>query len=335
MDREQEEMQFLGLFDIYIESYKVIYRCRKIFSQITLSLVLPLAIIFLAQKEVSQLIFSNLTHTESQLENSQPGSPRYQRLSDHLTSDFAALLLFKFVYLTCLIVFSLLSTSAVVYTVACVYTARDLSFRKVMSVVPKVWKRLMLTFLSTFLVFFVYNIVATASLVIWFFLALSFRFLADIPLWVGVAVYTVGLLYMSIIWQLANTVSVLEDSYGFKAMSKSKHLLKGKMVLGVVFFLKLHLALFLVNVIFKKFVVDGPHFHLGMLGRVGFGLLCLLVLFKLVVFGLVTQTVIYFVCKSYHHENIDKSALSNHLEVYLGEYVPLKSKDVQLEQYQV
>nr|GMC67020.1 Forkhead box protein [Ipomoea batatas] len=116
---------------------------------------------------------------------------------------------------------------------------------------------------------------------------------------------------MSIIWQLANTVSVLEDSYGFKAMSKSRQLLRGNMVLGVVFFLKLHLALFVVNVIFKRFVANGWHFDLGMSARIGFGLMCLLVLFKLVVFGLVTQTVIYFVCKSYHHENIDKSTLSD------------------------
>ncbi|KAK4387356.1 hypothetical protein Sango_2342200 [Sesamum angolense] len=44
-------------------------------------------------------------------------------------------------------------------------------------------------------------------------------------------------------------------------------------------------------------------------------------------------TVIYFVCKSYHHENIDKSALSDHLEVYVGDYVPLKGKDIQLKEY--
>lgn len=330
-------MQFLGLFDTYVESYKVIYRCRKIFSQITLSLILPLTIIFLAHKEVSHLFFSSLSHTEFQLENAQPGSARYHRLSDHITSEFVALIIFKLAYLTFLLIFSLLSTSAVVYAVACVYTARDLSFHKVMSVVPKVWKRLMVTFLSTFLVFFVYNMVAVIAFVLWIFVALSYDAYSNTPLWIGGAIYTVGFLYMSIIWQLANVVSVLEDSYGFKAMSKSRHLLKGKMILGVLFFLKLHFSLWVVNVIFKKFVENGGWHgsHVGTLGRVGFGLLCLVVLFKLIVFGLVTQTVIYFVCKSYHHENIDKSALSDHLEVYLGEYVPLKSKDVQLEQYQV
>lgn len=35
-----------------------------------------------------------------------------------------------------------------------------MSFKKVMSVVPKVWKRLMVTFLSIFVAFFAYNAVA-------------------------------------------------------------------------------------------------------------------------------------------------------------------------------
>lgn len=51
--------------------------------------------------------------------------------------------------------------------------------------------------------------------------------------------------------------------------------------------------------------------------------------------ALVVQTVIYLVCKSYHHENIDKSILADHLEVYLGEYVPLNGKAVQMESLSV
>jgi hypothetical protein len=48
MEREQEEMQFLGVFGIYKEAYKIIFSWRKIFSQITLALILPLSFILLA-----------------------------------------------------------------------------------------------------------------------------------------------------------------------------------------------------------------------------------------------------------------------------------------------
>jgi hypothetical protein len=44
---------------------------------------------------------------------------------------------------------------------------------------------------------------------------------------------------------------------------------------------------------------------------------------------------VYLVCKSYHHESIHKSNISDHLEVYLGDYVPLKAIDVQMEQFEV
>ncbi|WVZ14547.1 hypothetical protein V8G54_012113 [Vigna mungo] len=55
------------------------------------------------------------------------------------------------------------------------------------------------------------------------------------------------------------------------------------------------------------------------------------------VFGVVLSVVSVPTCDqtSYHHQNIDKSALSDHLPVYHGEYEPLKAKDVQMEESHV
>lgn len=128
-------------------------------------------------------------------------------------------------------------------------------------------------------------------------------------------------------------VSVLENSYGVKAMIKSRELLKGKMGLGILIFLVLNVIFIVIQILFKVEVVQG--WRLGSMERTAFGIVCFSLLSVFFLFGLVIQTVLYFVCKSYHHENIDKSALSDHLEAFLGEYVPLKARDVQLEQYQV
>ncbi|RXI00025.1 hypothetical protein DVH24_030515 [Malus domestica] len=143
-------------------------------------------------------------------------------------------------------------------------------------------------------------------------------------------VYFIGFVYLTLIWQLASVVSVLEEARGIKAMAKSKALLKGNMWVATIIFFKLNVLAALLQFGFQQLVVRGRSF--GLVDRVAYGVICLLLLFKLILFGLVIQTVLYFVCKSYHHENIDKSALSDHLEVYLGDYVPLRSKDVQLEQ---
>ncbi|XP_058189426.1 uncharacterized protein LOC131307016 [Rhododendron vialii] len=139
---------------------------------------------------------------------------------------------------------------------------------------------------------------------------------------------------MTVVWELASVVSVLEDIKGFKAMTKSSNLIQGKMWIAIVIFLKLHFAKLGIQILFESIVVDTESLF-GVAGRLGIGFLCLLMLVKVFLFGLVIQTVIYFACKSYHHENIDKSLLSDHLEVYLGEYVPVKAKDAQLEEFDV
>ncbi|MBA0710771.1 hypothetical protein Golax_010038 [Gossypium laxum] len=331
MDREQEEMQFLGFFGIYKESYKVIIACRKIFSKITLSLILPLSFIYLLHMEVSSLLFRKIIHTKVELDEAQSPA-KAQKLHDLISNEMAYFWLFKAAYFTLFLIFSLLSTSAVVYTIACIYTARELTFGKVMSVVPKVWKRLMVTFLCTFLTMFVYHVVAIFIMVSSVILLLGSD-AVDAVLAILLVLYFVGFLYMTIIWHLASVISVLEECYGFQAMLKGKNLIKGKLWVAIIIFLKLIISLVIIQAAFQSLVVHGS--SLGIAMRVVYAIICFLLLSKLILFVLVIQTVIYFVCKSYHHENIDKSALSDHLEVYLGEYVPLKAKDVQLEQFQV
>ncbi|KAJ0547875.1 hypothetical protein HanRHA438_Chr08g0361801 [Helianthus annuus] len=332
MDREQEELQFLGLFGIFKESYKIIVSWRKIFAQITLTLILPLTFIFLAHIEISHSLFKDIKHTEFEKEITRPGTKRYNNLSDTLSSEWITFWLFKVAYFTVLLILSLLSTAAVVYTIASIYTGRELTFKKVMSVVPKVWKRLMVTFLCMFAAFFVYNFFA-ASIIVICFVILPNSVVSAIILYVVLIVYLMGFVYMTVIWQLASVVSVLESSYGIKAMTKSMDLIKGNRVVAVAIFFLLNLSLGLIQFLFSLMVVHGSSYQAWK--RVGFGVLCFVLLLALFLFGLVIQTILYLVCKSYHHENIDKGDLSNHLESYLGEYEPLNGKEVQLEQYDV
>ncbi|KAF8377096.1 hypothetical protein HHK36_030469 [Tetracentron sinense] len=329
MDREPEELQFLGSFGIYKEACKIIFSWRKIFTQITIALIIPLTFIFLAHIEISGILLSKIHHNEITLDQTQIDSPKYNKITDHISSEWATIWLFKITYFIFFLVLSLLSTSAIVYTIACIYTAKEVTFRKVMSVVPKVWKRLMVTFLVSFLIIFVYNIVAVLTLILVVLLIGNTKF-GEIILVLLIIIYLIGLLYVSIVWHLASIVSVLEDVYGVQAMIKSKNLIKGKMGVAIFIFLKLNIAFTIIQVTFERLVVHGE--SLGMGNRVGYGILFFLLLLILILFGLVVQTVIYFVCKSYHHENIDKSSLADHLEVYQGEYVPLKEKDLQLEQ---
>lgn len=310
---------------------KIISRWRNIILRITATLILPLSFVFLSNIEISILLSGKIMHNEDALDRTRQGTASYNKISDVLTNEWTEYWLIKAVYFTFLLTFSLLSTSAVVYTIACIYSGKEITYKKVMSVVPMVWKRLMITFLCNFAILIVYNILTF----LFFFLLLLLFVGNDIGraftiMALVAVVYFIGLVYISVIWQLASVISVLEDSYGFKAMLKSKALIKGKMGISMAIFLVVNLCLLGTQLLFEKFVVIDR--STGVVGRVGFACLSLWVVCGIFLVGLVLQTVIYFVCKSYHHENIDKSILSDHLEVYLGEYLPLKARDIQMEQ---
>ncbi|KAI6699852.1 hypothetical protein NL676_014176 [Syzygium grande] len=332
MDRDQNELQFLGFLGVYRETSKIILKWRKIFAQITLTLILPLCVTFLAHSLVSQLLSYKILDHEITRDDTWADDPKYRNLSRTLEKEWIAFWLVRFGYFIFIFIFSLLSTSAVVSTVACVYAAKQVTFKKIMSVVPRVWKRLMVTFFWSFGIFFVYNVVAVGLLIAW--LLILRQYSVGPALGIAVAVillilYVIGFVYITMIWQLASVISVLEDAYGRKAMVKSKRLMKGKMGLSIWCFLGVLVCAVLVQALFECFVVLN-FVPIGI--KIGAGLICLLLLLMVVLFDLVAQTVIYFVCKSYHRENIDNSSLPDHLEVNLGDCPTEGQKPIQLEQ---
>lgn len=311
MERAQEDMKFLGVFGIYKEGHKVMAPWRKIFNQITLAFILPLCFIFLAQIEISKILF---------------GKIRFHRYGEHrnTSTDWAVYILFKLAYFTFLCIFSLLSTSAVVYTIACIYSNREISFKKVMGVVPQVWKRLVVTFIVIYVLNFIYVVVAVVTLVL---CLAAGNTVAIVFFFIFLIIYIVGFVYLTIVWQLASVVTVLEQSYGIKAMNKSRKLIKGKFWVALAIFFKLNILIWGIHFVFSVFAVYA--YPWGMGWRVLIGLACLAVLVPIFLYGLVLQTIIYFVCKSYHNETIDKPTLSKHLGEYERLYDP---NEVQLEQ---
>ncbi|KAG6626092.1 hypothetical protein CIPAW_15G023200 [Carya illinoinensis] len=297
MDMEQEDMQFLGFFG------------RTIFSQITLALVLPLSFIFLAQMEDSKALLSSMIiHIDMiLLDETKAVTPSYQWLSYVFMSEEITFDLFKVAYHIFSLIFSLLYTSGVVYTIACIYTGREVTLKKVMSIVPKVRKRLMLTFLSNFVAHFAYNVAALIFAVI------------NFPILIRMDNYFLPLLCVLFIFYLvANVVTVLEDTSGFHALRRSRALLKGNMWVATFILLLRGLCHFAIQ---NSFPVLVDQFgSLDAASTFANGIICLVLLFMLLLFGLVLWTVIYF------------SALSDRLPgYYIGEYVPLKSKDAQLD----
>ncbi|KAL2339699.1 hypothetical protein Fmac_007639 [Flemingia macrophylla] len=302
MEAEQEKMQFLGLFGVCKHSYKIISSYRKIFSHMTIfNLFLPLSLYFLTRILATQVLFSKTVHDSEDL-------TQYQNLLDIIT-DFPSFFLF-------LLFLSLACTSRVVHTVASFYTSEE----ETLGFVPEVWKRLVATFLSTALAFFVVNVMAVLVAVLWGLTIGVIRGgVAVSVVIVMVILYLAAWVYLTAVWLLASVVTVLEDSYGFEAMMKSRELMRGKMGLSIMIALKFN-VLFLILFLFTMLVVNGWELlGLGWMERTAFAIVCFLLFSQLLVLMLVIKTVMYFICKSYHHEIVDMSAFSDHLGLYQRE----------------
>ncbi|KAD4386298.1 hypothetical protein E3N88_26467 [Mikania micrantha] len=130
MDRTEEDMKFVGFFGIFKQSFKTIFSWKKIFTQITLAFILPLAIIYLIHMEISHHFFWKID------DNTIPYHAKDSRKTTSMDWLYDAL--FTIAYFIFFFVFSILATAAVVFTVASIYTGREVVFRNVMKVIPKI-----------------------------------------------------------------------------------------------------------------------------------------------------------------------------------------------------
>ncbi|XVE94268.1 hypothetical protein REPUB_Repub01dG0267000 [Reevesia pubescens] len=317
MDLAPEELRFLSIPDILRESISIPKRSPKTFYLITLALIFPLSFAILAHSLFTHPILT-------QLESHPIADPARTR------HEWALLLTFQFCYLIFLFAFSLLSTAAVVFTVASLYTSKPVSFSSTISAIPKVFKRLFITFAWVSLLMFVYNALLIAFLVL-FVIAIDTQnaFLSFVAFMVILVLFLGVHVYITALWHLASVVSVLEPIYGLAAMKKSYELLKGRVKMAVILVFGYLAICAVIGGIFGSLVVHGGETY-GVFGRIVVGgfLVGVLVIVNLV--GLLVQSVFYYVCKSYNHQGIDKIALHDHLGGYLGEYVPLKSS-IQME----
>ncbi|EXB53679.1 hypothetical protein L484_013314 [Morus notabilis] len=316
MDLASEELQFMTIPDIVREAISIPKQSPKTFYLITLTLLFPLSFAILAHSLFTHPLLAQLQNPYA--DPTQAGH------------RWTVLLVFQFCYLIFLFAFSLLSTAAVVFTVASLYTSKSVSFSSTFSAIPKVLKRLFITFLWVTLLMVVYNFVFVGFLVL-LIAAIDIQnaFLVVFSLLAIFLLFLVVHVFITALWHLASVVSVLEPIYGFAAMKKSYELLKGKTRVAAVLVFVYLATCMVIGGIFGAIVVHGGDKY-GVFMRIVVGgfLVGVLVIVNLV--GLLVQSVFYYVCKSYHHQGIDKTALYDHLGGYLGEYVPLKSS-IQME----
>ncbi|KAH7291288.1 hypothetical protein KP509_29G010100 [Ceratopteris richardii] len=135
------------------ESAWILSHHGGLLSLLASTLVLPLCFMLLSHTLVSVPLIQRIRQ-DKEFVQAHSGTDAARDRQTDLSSEWVYLLIFFTVYLLCVLAFSLLSTAAVVYSVACMYLENSISYRKVISVVPTVWKRLIVTFLWVFILIF-------------------------------------------------------------------------------------------------------------------------------------------------------------------------------------
>lgn len=317
MDTSPEEIGFAGVLGILSEAVKLLRSYSRHFFYMAGTLVLPLGI----------FLFSHSLATDPLLH-------KLARMGRHqqLDAEFVGLYILAVLYIILVLALSLFATAAIVYSVACIYTGKGLSYMKVMTVVPKVWSRLMNTFLWAHILVSFYYAGFIMLLLAFLFIQETSRVSMTFLMIPSGLVFNVFLVHFNLVWHLASVVCVLEDTKGVSAMKRSNCLIQGKRLTGFYLFCIYAACMVGLLVLFGA----GLAKH-SQLGRVVLAGLLLVLWTAVTLVAIVIQSIFYFVCKAYHQESIDRSALAEKLDGYLGDYmllrgpVSLGSLDAELE----
>ncbi|TVU34803.1 hypothetical protein EJB05_16655, partial [Eragrostis curvula] len=334
MELASHDLASLGAAELVRVSASIPRAAPRTFALLTACLVFPLSFAVLAHSLFTHPILHRI-------ESSGGGSDGVHSQSAQWLRLFA----YQFFYLLVLFTFSLLSTAAAVFTVASLYAAKPASIASSLAALPPILPRLLRTFIWVSLLMLAYHLVfalAVLLLIIVFIPnateasppSLSFILFLIVVVFVFLGIHV----YISALWHLASVVSVLEPLCGLAAMAKSKQLLQGRTGMASTLVVSYFAVCGITSLLFRAAVVKGRgeegSFGLGLPGRllVGAVLVCVLVCVNLL--GLLVQSVFYYACKAFHNQQIDRTALYEHLGGYLGEYVPLKS-NIQMENLEV
>ncbi|KAI3686097.1 hypothetical protein L1987_79767 [Smallanthus sonchifolius] len=155
--------------------------------------------------------------------------------------------------------------------------------------------------------------------------------------WLYYTLFTIAYFILLTVFSILATAAVvftIASIYtGSEALKKGKYLANRKKKVGMRIAFVLYVFLVGLNVVYILFVEYGHEVYiLALMWRVMIGILCGILLLMLFLVFIVTQTVLYLVCKSYHREAIDQLCLSTFLGAYMGETVvyPRSGEKIQL-----
>jgi hypothetical protein len=308
---DSHNLQFYSTsaLDILRETARIL-RCNSwSFMTIAALLICPVSAILLSNVLVDQSIVKRLS-TRLLLVANSSGLP-LRPLIKQLCHRFAEMAVSSATCFPLFITLSLLSRAAVVYSVDCTYSRKDVDGSKFLAMISKIWRRIVSTYLWSCMV-----IVGCLTLFFVLLLAVCSTFLV-LGFWPELNLYAamiVGLVFSVIfanaiiVCNIAVVISVLVDVSGPQALLRSSVLIRGQTQVGLLIFLGSTIGMAFIEGLFEHRVKtlsygDGS-------SRIWEGPLLVIMYSFVVLIDLMMSAVFYYSCRSHGMEASDGECLA-------------------------
>ncbi|GLJ55730.1 hypothetical protein SUGI_1197030 [Cryptomeria japonica] len=300
MDRKEKRLQLLGALGIVKEAFRIMRSQAKLLGTITLVLILPFYLITVRHSLMTPFLLAMMIIPKQITEDRS--LPILQ---------LTELLLLEIFYADFFHAALMPSMAAVGYTVANVYRKKhQSSFARVMRLLSAVWKPMMITCLWYFIIDFM--IFMTSGFAMWI-LALGFLELGELRNSYSILFYLSFIVvcmvlflvsvYVRMVFQVAIVVCILEKRYcGLEGMKKSHRLIHGKRTAACV----LAIAYSGISNMSCFTGSKGDVYAVGLGAKIAYGTACLVMACVVALIGMLTQSVLYFLSRSYHGERIEE-----------------------------
>ncbi|KAJ6432255.1 hypothetical protein OIU84_019487 [Salix udensis] len=303
-DRHNHQFHSMSALEILRETVRIL-RCNSwSFMTIAAFLICPVSAILLSNVLVDQSIVKRLS-VRLLLVAKSSGIPLrpFIKQSSHRFSEMAVSSAMCF---PLFITLSLLSRAAVVYSVDCTYSKKNVDGSKFLVIMSKIWRRVVYTYLWSSMV-----IVGCLTLFCVFLLAACSAFSAigfgqELNLYAAMIAglaFSVVFANAIIICNTAVVVCVLEDVSGLQALLRSRVLIRGQNQVGLLIFLGSAIGMAMIQGLFEHRVKtlsygDGS-------SRIWEGPLLVVMHSFVALIDLMMSAVFYYSCRSYSMETSD------------------------------
>ncbi|KAJ9548555.1 hypothetical protein OSB04_021098 [Centaurea solstitialis] len=290
-----------GFLEILTTSIKIMSKNGKLVAMVTsIYLIISNLFVFLNTSTVKPVIFDFITKA-IELPYLDLQGPLFYQVLGGIQKDVKTLLGVELAFVLAFFATSIFVQAAIILLTGISYKDKKIFPKDLITRVLQALTRLFVTCFYVTLMRVGFFSIGLMALIFPAIMISTHKIVLEVTIWVLVILVTCLFLYFSVVWVLSLVVSVLEECSGIEALGKAERLVKGKKLEGLLVFLLLNLPSFVFFQVSKKMnVVIQSELTQAFLMFFLTSCTCLLGIFVFQAY-----TVLYFVCKKNHGEEIE------------------------------